>query len=335
MDSLTHIALGGLVGEVLLGKRLGKSAMVLGAAAQSIPDIDFVASFWMNVPHDLLAHRGFTHSFLFVALLSPILARAGKTWWRPYISFSSWFLFFAAQMSIHLLLDSLNAYGTGWLEPFSHERFSFHTLFVADPLFTVPLVLVFFALLLLGITSRYRIIITAIGLGLSSLYLLYAFSNKYTIDQEVSQALDKQHIPALRYFTTPTPLNTWLWMVVAEQSDGFQIGHRSVFDRSDHINFHYFPRNDSLLNAFGTQTDLMLLQRFSQGYYVITSHQDTVTFNDLRFGQQQGWTQPDGKFVFQYYLTSPEANQLVVQRGRFAGWDKEHIRLMLHRIRGD
>jgi inner membrane protein len=335
MDSLTHIALGGLVGEVLLGKRLGKSAIVLGAVAQSIPDFDFVASFWMDVPHDLLAHRGFTHSFLFVILVSPLLARVSKTSRRPDISFASWQLFFAAQMTIHLLLDSLNAYGTGWLEPFSHERYSFHALFVADPFYTVPLVAVFTGLLLLARTNRYRIKMAVIGLGLSSIYLIYALTNKYTIDREVGQALMKQHIPYTRYFTTPTPLNTWLWMVVAEQIDGYQIGYRSVFDRTDHISFQYFPRQDSLLDDIRSKPDAKLLVRFSQGYYTVTSQEDIVTFNDLRFGQQQGWVYPKGKFVFQYYLTSPDANHFVVQRGRFKGWDQEHLGMMLHRIRGD
>jgi inner membrane protein len=64
MDSLTHIALGACMGEAFAGKQLGKKAMLWGALAQSVPDIDFVASFWMNTSSNLLAHRGFTHSFV-------------------------------------------------------------------------------------------------------------------------------------------------------------------------------------------------------------------------------------------------------------------------------
>lgn len=33
---------------------------------------------------------------------------------------------------LHLLLDALNVYGTGWWEPFSHHRVSGNLLFVAD-----------------------------------------------------------------------------------------------------------------------------------------------------------------------------------------------------------
>ena len=62
MDSLTHIVLGASIGEAIAGKRLGKKALVIGAIANSFPDIDIVASFWLPLTKDLLAHRGFTHS---------------------------------------------------------------------------------------------------------------------------------------------------------------------------------------------------------------------------------------------------------------------------------
>jgi inner membrane protein len=45
MDSITHIALGAITGEALAGKSLGKRAMILGAVAQSLPDIDFPLAF--------------------------------------------------------------------------------------------------------------------------------------------------------------------------------------------------------------------------------------------------------------------------------------------------
>jgi len=333
MDSITHIALGGLLGEVFLGKQLGKRAMVLGAIAQSLPDIDFVASAWLDVPDDLLAHRGFTHSFLFVILISPVLATSAYRWLKNTgIGFTHWTLFFAAQLMIHLLIDSLNAYGTGWLEPFSPKRFSFHTLFVADPFYTTWLLIVFIVLVILKGTNGLRIKWAMAGLTLSSVYLVYAFTNKYNIDRDTHRILNKQHLSYRRYFTTPTPLNSWLWFIVAEDQHGYHVGHRSVFDKEDFIEFHYFPRNDSLLTTLRDRKELELLLRFSQGYYTAEQRKDTLVFNDLRFGQRMGGTDPDAKFVFQYYLTFPDENKLVVQRGRFAGWSTVTIEKMYQRI---
>ena len=40
MDSLTQIVLGAAVGEAVLGKKVGNRAMLWGAVAGTIPDLD-------------------------------------------------------------------------------------------------------------------------------------------------------------------------------------------------------------------------------------------------------------------------------------------------------
>src|ERR1044072_8741755 len=131
MDSITHIVLGACIGEVFIGKKAGKRALLLGAVAQSIPDIDFVAGFFVSPTQDLLVHRGFTHSILFCAIITPLLAWLADKWRRPHnIAFSTWCWFFGAELFTHLLLDTFNAYGTALLLPFSHRRFAFHAMFV-------------------------------------------------------------------------------------------------------------------------------------------------------------------------------------------------------------
>ena len=76
MDSLTHIVLGATVGELVAGKKLGKKSWLAGAFLQTIPDFDFIAGLWCSPAEDLLAHRGFTHSFFFIALLAPLFSWA-------------------------------------------------------------------------------------------------------------------------------------------------------------------------------------------------------------------------------------------------------------------
>ena len=122
--------------------------MVLGAAAQSLPDIDFLAFLWTSPAEDLLAHRSFTHSILFIVLLTPFLSLAAKRWLPdPDIPLRKWILFFGLQLVIHDFLDAFNAYGTGWFEPFNHSRISFNVLFVADPFFSILPTLIGAALL--------------------------------------------------------------------------------------------------------------------------------------------------------------------------------------------
>jgi len=337
VDSLTHIALGACMGDAFAGKQLGKRAMFLGAVAQSVPDIDFVASFWTNTSENLLAHRGFTHSFLFVSLIAPFLGLVAERWHRPHdISIRKWILFFSVQAFIHLFLDGMNSYGVGWFEPFSHYRVSYNWIFVADPFYSVWLGVAFVVLLILKRNSPKRNWWIRFGVGMSTIYLLYCGLNKIRIDNDVRDIFRKQQISYNHYFTTPTPLNNWLWYVVAENDSGYNIGYRSLFDRERKIDFHFIPRNASLLEPVKDKEDLQKLIRFSQGYYSVQKWDDTLlVFNDIRFGQMVGWEDPSARFVFHYFLEHPTRNKFVVQRGRFYGWNMNSFKALLRRIGGD
>jgi inner membrane protein len=335
MDSLTHLALGACMGEAFAGKKLGKKAMLWGALAQSIPDIDFLASFWMDTSSNLLAHRGFTHSFLFCILITPLFALLAERWHRPHnIRLGKWMLFFGGVIFVHVFIDAFNNYGVGWFEPFSHQRVSFNVLYVADPFFSLWPGIACIALVYLKKGRGQRKKWWMLGLGLSSLYLLYCLINKAKIDTEVKEIFQKQQICYTRYFTTPAPLQNWLWYIVAGNDSGYYVGFRSLFDSKKEINFHYFPRNDFLLAPVHDHEDLQRLIRFSQRFYTVEKWGDTLVFNDLRFGQITGWRHPGNKFVFYYYLQHPKDNTLVVQRGRFEGWNRRTIRSLLKRIKG-
>jgi inner membrane protein len=88
------------------------------------------------------------------------------------------------------------------------------------------------------------------------------------------------------------------------------------------------------LDPFRGQHDLYELIRFSQGYYTADTSAQGIVLNDLRFGQMMGWQDADAHFVFHYYLQDSDANHLVVQRGRFANWNRETIRFFVKRIEG-
>jgi inner membrane protein len=324
------------MGEAFAGRTLGRKAMLWGALAQSIPDIDFLAAFWMNTSENLLAHRGFTHSFLFCFLITPLLAIIAEKLHRPHdIRLRKWVLFFGTVIFFHVLMDAFNNYGVGWFEPFSHQRISFNAIYIADPFFSIWPGLALVALIGLKKWSPKRKMWQRIGLGLSAVYLLYCLVNKYVIDRDVKEILQKQQISYSRYFSTPAPLQNWLWYVVAGNDSGYHVGFRSLFDSKKEIKFQYFPRNDSLLNPVRDQEDLQKLIRFSQQFYTVEKWSDTLVFNDLRFGQIIGWYDPHQRFVFHYFLQHPEENTLVVQRGRFKNWNKETFFALVKRVGGN
>lgn len=81
MDSLTQIVLGAAMGEVVAGKKIGNKAMLWGAVAGTIPDLDvFVGPIlgWTEEAN-LAFHRGISHSILF-AILVPLLLAWYTSW---------------------------------------------------------------------------------------------------------------------------------------------------------------------------------------------------------------------------------------------------------------
>lgn len=321
----------------MLGKKLGKRAMLLGALAQSIPDIDFISSFWSDTPSYLLAHRGFTHSLLFGFLATIGFALIAQRFHRQHrVGYQKWIAFFGLEIGSHFFIDLFNGYGMGLFEPFSHARISFNALFVADPFFSIWMAISFVALLFLKSRDYRRAFWHRFGIIGSSAYLLYCIANKNKVDNEFKQITALQNISYQQYFTTPTPLNNWLWYVVAKTDSGFYTGYYSVFDRRKKITFHYFPQNDSLLRSVSNKEELQHLIRFSQGYYTVEKWSDTLVFNNLRFGQITGWYDSSAKFIFHYYLQGAgEESKLVVQRGRFSNWNWTTTRSLLNRIAGN
>jgi inner membrane protein len=334
MESVTHIVLGAVMGEVIAGKKLGKKAMLFGAIAQSIPDFDFIAGLWMLPDSYFLAHRGLTHSFFFVIVASIVTAFLLNRFHSSQIGLRRWMLFLFLELLAHILLDSLNAYGVAWLEPFSHQRFSFDLLFVVDPFFTVWPCIVCVALLLLKSSSAVRMKWAVTGILLGGLYIIYAMSNKSKAVDEVNASLKQQRIAAQEFLITPTPLNTWLWYVVAKTNDGYWIGYYSDFD-SKPISYHYFQSNDSLLSPHQPLNgEVNRLIRFSRGYHLFSQKNDTVVFSNLRFSQMFGWEKPEASFVFQYNLGKPNS-LFTVQRGRFSDWDPQRLLNFIIRIKGN
>jgi inner membrane protein len=336
LDSITHIALGAIIGEATLSKQIGKRALLLGALAQSIPDVDVVASLWLPLTKNLLAHRGFTHSFLFGILAALLIAFVLRRFnWSKRISFTSLFLFLCAQIWLHDLLDTCNAYGTGLLEPFSSERFSFHLLFVGDPFFSLSIIVAFIALLMLKSTHPARKKWLFAGLIPAAVYFVAALFHKDTVTERARYWLQRSNTRYQSLMVTPTPFNSWLWFVVAYADSGYYAGYRSVYD-NDHqpLSFTWYPRNEHLIHDLPSASNLRDLVRFADGYYTVEKQGDSLAFNVLRFGQVLGWNDANARFAFRYYVHPTADNTLVVQRGRFEGWNREVLKKLYNRIKG-
>lgn len=336
MDSLTHTVLGACLGELLAGKKIGKKAMLWGALANNLPDIDIITSLYMNQADSLLAHRGFTHSILFALLASPLMAYLFTRWYRKTpMLFRDWLLIFGTGNFIHIVIDSFTCYGTGWLEPFNHARISFNLLFVADPFFTIAMLISSIALLILKTGSTARKKWANGAFVICGLYLVMAVGNKIYMHSNTEKQLVKQEKKADDYFTTPTPLNNFLWYLVARSDSGFYTGYKSVFDKSNDVNFIFHAQNENLLTTIPHDPSIDKLKRFSKGYYVIDTIGGQIYFSDIRFGQISGWEGYEPNFVFRYILGKDANNDLVIQRGRMGGSGRKALEKLWGRMWGE
>jgi inner membrane protein len=335
MDSLTHIVLGAAIGEAVLGKKIGRKAMLWGALADTIPDFDVFASCCTTDAQQLLVHRGITHSFFFALLMAPLLGWLfSKLFKKSEVSWKSWTFLFFLGMITHIVLDSFTAYGTGWFEPFSSYRVAFNTIFVADVFYTVPFLICVLIALIAKSGSPTRVKFNKLGLIISSLYLVFTLINKWHVTTEVKDAFTKKDIAVADFVSTPTPLNNFLWMTYAPDKSGYWFGYYSVFDKTNDIDFYHVNKNDSLLKPFGEGESIRILKQFSKNYYVISQDDSNTYFNDIRFGQMGGWNGPDSAFVFSFKLNKNANNAAVLSRTKFKTSFSEAFSSLYDRAKG-
>ena len=291
MDSITQIVLGAACGEAVLGKKIGNRALLFGAIGGTIPDLDvFIGKLLFNNEIDAMAfHRGFMHSFLF-AILAAVgfgmlvfwIYNRGKRFGMT--TQKEWMWLFFASIFTHPILDSFTAYGTQLFAPFSNYRVAFNNISVADPTYTLPFLIALIVVMCFNRTSTKRRLFLQIGLGVSSLYMLFTLVNKYHVNGVYKQSLADQQIEYLRFQTQPTILNNILWYGTAETAEAYYVGFYSIFDTEATVSkWHKLPKNHELIG--GMPKDLETLAWFSSGFYNLneTADPDTFLFKDLRY----------------------------------------------------
>ena len=335
MDSLTHIVLGAAIGEAYLGRKIGRKAMLWGALADTIPDFDVFASPCFSNAQQLLVHRGITHSFLFITVMSLLAGYLFSRWFKKQqVSRREWTTLFFLGMFTHILIDSFTGYGTGWFEPFSHYRVSFNTIFVADLFYTIPFLICVVIAIIAKNGSVRRRKWNKIGLIISTTYMVFTLVNKIYINHQMKDGLNKKHIITTDFVTTPTPLNNILWTAYAADSTGYWFGYYSLFDKTNDINYFHVNKKEYLLQPYADNKDVNLLKRFSKGYYIMSSHDSSVYFNDIRFGQMGGWDKPDSAFVFAFKLNKSAENNLPLNRTKFKSSFADAFTSLLDRVKG-
>lgn len=289
MDSVTQLVLGAAVGEATLGRKIGNKAIAWGAICGTLPDLDVFIPFGDPV-RDFTYHRSFSHSVVVDLLLTPLIVWVIlKLHPQTAALRRGWMLMVYLVLATHALLDSFTIYGTQLFWPIHTDPMTWSTIFIIDPLYTVPLLAgVTCALAASRSTSWGRRANTA-GLVLSTLYLAWSVGAKFHVESVARDSLAQQDLPYVRLLTGAGPFNTILWRVVAMDAGGYYEGLYSLLDSRRSIRFDRYPSRPELLNGLEEHWPVRRLQWFTKGFYSVGLEGDGIVMTDLRMGLEPGY----------------------------------------------
>ncbi len=334
MDSLTQIVLGAATAELIAGKKLGNRALLYGAILGTVPDLDvFIGNFYDIVTSNEI-HRGFSHSILFFLIATPPLGYLIK--WierKNALTSREAFLMVFWCLFTHAILDAFTNWGTQIFWPLE-KRIAFQSIFVIDPLYTLPFIYCLVRVMRLKRTDSRRYKWNLQGIYISSAYLLLTVGLQQFAKMKFEDALQSNEIKYDKISVRPAPLTSILWNANAQFGDRYYLMEYSFFD-SKPISYIYFDRHEELLEQWTDDPLITRLVKMSEGWYVITKQDGNLYFNDLRFGLMNDDPQ-NPEFVFRYILA--------VENGKLVGKESESpsreqpgklLRRLWNRIKGN
>jgi inner membrane protein len=277
--------LGASVAEAVAGKKMGNKAALWGAIAGTIPDLDVFLNSFFHPIDAALVHRGFTHSIFFAFLAAPIvgwlLYRLYKCRYEKKLWIQLWFL----ATITHPMLDMFTNYGTQFLWPLK-ERITFNTVFVIDPLYTLPFLTCLLVALFLRRERPARWKWNMAGLLWSNVYLLWGVVIKLSMLWNANSYLAENGLKTRNAMVTPMPLTSFYWMMLAEDDQNYYVGYKSLFYPFQPSDTDTISKNKSLLDQvkWPNKNYSETLKYISNGYYTTEISNDTLYYYDLRFG---------------------------------------------------
>jgi inner membrane protein len=218
MDTITH-GIAGSVATRVLGRRPGRQALLLGALAGMFPDCDFL--FTPDRMSYLRNHRGWTHSFLAMPFFALALALAARFFFRRARLPDLW-LFSAAGIASHILLDWITSFGTMFLVPASRTRFSLDWVFILDPILTGIATISLLAALFWRVRGR---AIAAAGTALLAGYIAFC-AVQHRRAMAAWRSIDSPPVGA-RVAVLPQFLSPFRWLGLTDRPSEI---HAAFFD---------------------------------------------------------------------------------------------------------
>ena len=200
MDSLSQAVLGASVAGAFAPEGQRGKAMLMGVGLGTLPDLDVFIDFGGAV-ENFTYHRGFSHSLFVLAPFSAFLWLLLRQWWAPVREAPlRWLAAISLALLTHPLLDAHTAYGTQLFWPLQVPPTSWATLFIIDPLYTLPLLV---GVLVAAFRRKVSGTALRVGLILSTLYVGWSWVAQAAVSRNVDDALASMQLRDAPVFITP------------------------------------------------------------------------------------------------------------------------------------
>ncbi len=310
MDSVTQFTLGAVVGTAVLGRRLGvRRAAITGGILGTLPDLDVYLPAGDPV-ESFVGHRGWSHSLIVHAVVTPLIAEGLVRMFAAlrqarYLTWLSVML----GLATHALIDAVTVYGTRLFWPVWPEPLGAGSIFIIDPLYTLPLlVTMLWAFCRREWSPRFGKVLT-VSLVISTAYLGWTLIGQRVaeargVDFLAARGIDPEHVLA-----GPTPLNSLLWRVIAIDGPNYYHVYVPIVGDAASVTAYRHARWESGLICWANRAmagDGLagVIARFSDGFYQVSSDGNAVLVSDLRMGLY-----PD--YVFQFAVATREGGKII------------------------
>jgi len=306
LEPITHFLTGACLGRAGFNRKTALATATMTLAAEA-PDLDILGQFRGPV-FGFAHHRGFTHSFVGLLLVSALVVGFMYLVWRlrgrktntPNLPPRWGLLFLFAYIAglSHILLDYTNNYGVRPFWPFWEKWFSWDIIFIVEPLLYLFLILGLTVPALLSLVNeeigarekgpKGR---TAAMVALICVVLLYAlrdYEHRRAVHAlEARTYRDELPIRASAY---PTWVNPFHWYGVVETRDFFALApvdsQIPEVDPDNQLDVRYKPEETPITLA--AKQSYLGRVYLDWAQYPITETESIpeghlVRFEDLRF----------------------------------------------------
>lgn len=305
MDSVSQFVLGASVSVAVMGRRVPLwQAAAVGAVCGTLPDLDVFLDHGDAI-RNMTLHRTESHALLYLTLVSPLLAWLIAGLFRRGVTWQAWWPAIWLALITHPLLDLMTVYGTQLGLPVTDYPYAIGSIYIVDPLYTLPLVIC------LGVALWRRgdrgLRWNQAGLALSTLYLVWSVVIQGIACGQIKQALAEQSIPTDKVLVTPTAFNTLVWRSVVITPARYGEMYWSLLSPGRPLHITWRPRHPELFEQLKGNAYAERVAWFSHGFYAMNTRDGNITIADLRMGEGQN-------YIFTFNLGTPQQPEVHPQR---------------------